>query len=90
MEADVEGAGEEAWHNVPHATRQCPRSILTSGHGRLRLPSSFFRMRRIWVKNSTPSPGFLPRKARPGIHRPSPKLRAHSTRCRFRTSQQPT
>lgn len=75
----MEGAGEEAWHSAPHATQQYPKSILTSGHGRLRLPSPFFRMRRIWVKNSTPSPGFLPRKARLGINRPSPKLRAHST-----------
>lgn len=32
---------------------------LTSGHGRPCLPSPFFSMRRMWAKNSTPSPGFL-------------------------------
>lgn len=42
------------------------RSIHTSGHGSPCLPSPFFRMRRIWEKNSTPSPGFLQERPHSG------------------------
>lgn len=60
----VEGrlrAGGEACHGAPHTGQQRLSPVLTSGHGRPCLPSAFFKMRRIWANNSTPSPGFLPR-----------------------------
>lgn len=66
VEGRRRGGRRGGCHSAPHAGQQRLSPVLTSGHGRPRLPSAFFKMRRIWAKNSTPSPGFLPRKARLG------------------------